>query len=66
MNLMLKNKKARLSKLSDAELIREGKAARLLCLPAANFGKQCEMSTRMDYGCARKNGSGIRQTVKTH
>ena len=29
----------RLRKLSDAKLIREGKAARYMCSPAANFGK---------------------------
>jgi hypothetical protein len=29
----------RLAKLSDEELIREGKAARNLCNPAGNFGK---------------------------
>ena len=28
-----------LRKMSDAELIREGKAARFMCSPAANFGK---------------------------
>jgi hypothetical protein len=66
MNLMLKNKRARLSKLSDAELIREGKAARSLCLPAANFEKHREMSTRWDYSCARKNGSSIRKAVEAH
>lgn len=29
----------KLRKLSDAELIREGKAARFMCSPATNFGK---------------------------
>lgn len=29
----------RLLNLSDAELIREGKSARYMCSPAANFGK---------------------------
>jgi len=29
----------KLRKLSDAELIREGKAARYMCSPATNFGK---------------------------
>jgi hypothetical protein len=29
----------RLRKMSDAELIREGKAARYMCSPATNFGK---------------------------
>jgi hypothetical protein len=29
----------RLHKLSDEELIREGKAARFMCSPATNFGK---------------------------
>jgi hypothetical protein len=29
----------RLRKMSDAELIREGKAARFMCSPATNFGK---------------------------
>jgi hypothetical protein len=31
--------RARLRKLGDAELIREGKAARSLCDPKENFGK---------------------------
>ena len=31
--------RARLRKLTDEELIREGKAGRYLCLPMANFGK---------------------------
>ena len=31
--------RARLRKLSDEELIREGKAARSLCNPKENFGK---------------------------
>ena len=29
----------RLRKMSDEELIREGRAARYMCSPAANFGK---------------------------
>jgi hypothetical protein len=29
----------KLRKLSDAELVREGKAARYMCSPATNFGK---------------------------
>ena len=29
----------RLRKMSDAELIREGKAARYMCSPETNFGK---------------------------
>ena len=29
----------RLGKMSDDELIREGKAARYMCAPATNFGK---------------------------
>ena len=31
--------RARLCKMSDEELIREGKAARYMCAPATNFGK---------------------------
>jgi hypothetical protein len=35
----LESYRARLRKMSDEELIREGKAARYLCSPMANFGK---------------------------
>jgi hypothetical protein len=31
--------RARLCKMSDEELIREGRAARYMCSPATNFGK---------------------------
>ena len=33
------NERARLRKMSDEELIREGQAARFLCAPNQNFGK---------------------------
>jgi hypothetical protein len=35
----VEKERARFQKLSDAELIREGKSARFMCSPAANFGK---------------------------
>jgi hypothetical protein len=35
----LEEYRARLRKMTDEELIREGKAGRYLCSPAANFGK---------------------------
>jgi hypothetical protein len=31
--------RARLRKMSDEELIREGRAARYMCAPSTNFGK---------------------------
>jgi hypothetical protein len=34
--------RARLRKMTDAELLRFGKAARYMCSPAANFGKPRE------------------------
>jgi len=35
----VEKEREKLRKLSDAELIREGKAARFMCSPATNFGK---------------------------
>ena len=35
----VETERAKLRKLSDGVLIRQGKAARFMCSPAANFGK---------------------------
>jgi hypothetical protein len=36
----IEDERQRLRKLSDKELIREGKAARFLCSPRQNYGKK--------------------------
>ena len=61
LNVEAKEERERLRKLSDEELIREGKTARFLCAPNQNFGKR----PRKEFAVGIPNTASSPTTVRT-
>ena len=54
----------RLSKMSDEQLIREGRAARYMCVPSTNFGQAATRSLRdCSMTCERGVASASSETI---
>jgi hypothetical protein len=51
--------RARLRKMSDEELIREGKTGRYLCSPMANFGSRRARSLLFNLKRSKPSGGGV-------
>jgi hypothetical protein len=54
-----RKERERFRKMSDEELVREGRVARYMCAPSTNFGKPPRTSTWRRCGFAKKSGAGV-------